>query len=104
MLGRGPVTRGTAGGTAGNSAGTAGLLETAGERHCAQQSPQQSPFLPALFPALSPSLLEIKLGFLSPVLSEAFYTDAVRPVNLLTLACALYFPAFERLRSTRSLA
>ena len=36
-------------------------------------------------------------------LSEAFYADAVRRVNLLTLAFALYFPAFERLRSTRSL-
>ena len=35
---------------------------------------------------------------------EAFYADAVRRVNLLTLAFALYFPAFERLRSTRSLA
>ena len=39
-----------------------------------------------------------------PVLSEAFYADAVRRVNLLTLAFALSFPAFERLRSTRSLA
>ena len=39
-----------------------------------------------------------------PALSEAFYADAVRRVNLLTLAFALYFPAFERLRSTRSLA
>ena len=37
-------------------------------------------------------------------LSEAFYADAVRRVNHLTLAFALYFPAFERLRSTRSLA
>ena len=37
-------------------------------------------------------------------LSEAFNADAVRRVNLLTLAFALYFPAFERLRSTRSLA
>ena len=37
-------------------------------------------------------------------LSEAFYADAVRRVNLLTLAFALYFPAFERLRATRSLA
>ena len=37
-------------------------------------------------------------------LSEAFYADAVRRVNLLTLTFALYFPAFERLRSTRSLA
>ena len=37
-------------------------------------------------------------------LSEAFYADAVRRVNLLTLAFALYFPTFERLRSTRSLA
>ena len=37
-------------------------------------------------------------------LSEAFYADAMRRVNLLTLAFALYFPAFERLRSTRSLA
>ena len=40
----------------------------------------------------------------TPKLSEAFYADAVRRVNLLTLAFALYFPAFERLRSTRSLA
>ena len=30
------------------------------------------------------------------LLSEAFYADAVRRVNLLTLAFALYFPAFER--------
>ena len=30
--------------------------------------------------------------------------DAVRRVNLLTLAFALHFPAFERLRSTHSLA
>ena len=37
-------------------------------------------------------------------LSEAFYADAVRRINLLTLAFALYFPAFERLRSPRSLA
>ena len=29
-------------------------------------------------------------------LSEAFYADAVRSVNLLTLAFALYFPAFLR--------
>ena len=36
--------------------------------------------------------------------SEALYADAVRRVNLLTLAFALYFPAFERLRSTLSLA
>ena len=41
---------------------------------------------------------------LPPNLSEAFYADAVRRVNLLTLAFALCFPAFERLRSTRSLA
>ena len=37
-------------------------------------------------------------------LSEAFYADTVRRVNLLTLAFALYFPAFERLRSTHPLA
>ena len=37
-------------------------------------------------------------------LSEASYADAVRRVDLLTLAFALCFPAFERLRSTRSLA
>ena len=37
-------------------------------------------------------------------LSKAFYADAVRRVNLLTLAFALYCPAFERWRSTRSLA
>ena len=42
--------------------------------------------------------------FCGDSLSEAFYADAVRRVNLLTLAFALYFPAFERLRSTRSLA
>ena len=41
---------------------------------------------------------------LLPKLSEAFYADAVRRVNLLTLAFALYFPTLERLRSTRSLA
>ena len=29
-------------------------------------------------------------------ISEAFYADAVRRVNLLTLAFALHFPAFER--------
>ena len=46
--------------------------------------------------------------FISPSiswdLSEAFYADAVRRINPLTLAFALYFPAFERWRSTRSLA
>ena len=44
------------------------------------------------------------MGGVPSDLSEAFYADAVRHVNLLTLAFALYFPAFERLRSTRSLA
>ena len=35
-------------------------------------------------------------GIVNHDLSEAFYADAVRRVNLLTLAFALYFPAFER--------
>ena len=48
----------------------------------------------------------LETALLSPgdSLSEAFYADTVRRVNLLTLAFALYFPAFERWRSTRSLA
>ena len=37
-------------------------------------------------------------------LSAAFYAHAVRRANRLTLAFARHFPAFERLRSTRSLA
>ena len=37
-------------------------------------------------------------------LGEAFDAGAVRRVNLLMLAFAPHFPAFERLRSTRLLA
>ena len=37
-------------------------------------------------------------------LSEAFYADAVRRVNPVTLTFALYFQTFERLRSTCLLA
>ena len=60
-----------------------------------------------LVPASLPDTLGYACTFYaptSPPLSEAFYTDAVRRVNLLTLTFALYFPAFERLRSTLSLA
>ena len=55
-------------------------------------------FQPSLGKVFEPNLLH-NLG----LSSAAFYADAIRRVNLLTLAFALHFPAFERLRSTRSL-
>ena len=45
------------------------------------------------------------LGFIWRLVQPfAFYADAIRHVNRFTLAFALHFPAFERLRSMRSLA
>ena len=53
---------------------------------------------------LKNEMMEVLIWMLSDLLSAAFYADAARHVNRLTLAFALHFPAFERSRSTRSLA